>query len=124
MGLEHAVGSIAAGVTYAFAGVCGALLSMAMQPGPAVGASGAIFGLAGALIVFLARFRNIYYVRDKQIGYVLLAWALFQVVTGFLDPRIDNFAHLGGFTAGAVAAVVLRPRVPPPTPGFTIAPRS
>jgi rhomboid protease GluP len=123
MGLEHAVGSLAAGATYAFAGLCGALLSMAMQPGPAVGASGAIFGFAGALVVFLTRYRNVYYVRDKQIGYVLLAWAAFQVVTGFLDPRIDNFAHLGGFTGGAMAAIVLRPRIPPPAPGFALEPK-
>jgi membrane associated rhomboid family serine protease len=124
MGLEHAVGWLATAGVYAAAGLCGALLSMAMQPGPAVGASGAIFGLVGALIVVLARFRNVYYVRDKQIGYVLFAWAVFQVLTGFLDPRIDNFAHLGGFTGGAVAAVMLRPRVPPPARGLAIAPRS
>jgi rhomboid protease GluP len=95
-------------------------MSLLMQPGPAVGASGAIFGLAGALVVFLYRFRHVYYVRDKQIGIVLLAWAVFTIVTGFLDPRIDNFAHLGGFAGGALAALTLRPRVTPQTPGFAV----
>jgi rhomboid protease GluP len=122
MGVEHAVGVVSTAGVYLFAGLCGASLSLLMQPGPAVGASGAIFGLAGALVVFLYRFRHVYYVRDKQIGLVLLAWAVFQIVTGFLDPRIDNFAHLGGFAGGALAALTLRPRVTPPTVGFAVQP--
>jgi rhomboid protease GluP len=122
MGLEHAVGFVSTAGVYLFAGLCGAALSLLMQPGPGVGASGAIFGLAGALVVFLYRFRHVYYVRDKQIGYVLLAWAVFQIVTGFLDPRIDNFAHLGGFAGGALAALTVRPRVAPPAPGFAVQP--
>jgi rhomboid protease GluP len=124
MGLEHAVGLVRAALVYALSGLAGAALSLGMNPGPSVGASGAIFGLAGALVVFLYRYHDRYFVRDKQIGYVLLAWAAFQIVTGFLDPHIDNYAHLGGFAGGALAALALRPRLPLPTPGFTVTPQS
>ncbi len=49
--------------------------------------------------------------RDKRIGFVLVAWAAWQLLTGFLSPFIDNFAHLGGMTGGALAALLLTPRL-------------
>jgi membrane associated rhomboid family serine protease len=120
MGLEHAVGRLATAAVYAAAALAGAGLSLFANPGPSVGASGAIFGVAAALVVFLFRFRRLYFVRDKQIGYVLLAWAAWTLISGFLDPQVDNFCHLGGAAAGAALALLLKPRIPPPTPGFVM----
>jgi membrane associated rhomboid family serine protease len=69
-----------------------------------VGASGAIFGLMGALVVAGKRLRY-----DVRQVLVLLA---VNVVIGFIAPGVDWRAHLGGLVTGAaVAAVfVLAPR--------------
>jgi membrane associated rhomboid family serine protease len=69
---------------------------------PSVGASGAIFGLLGALAAALRRHRSRLHVRDGRVVIVLVIWALWSFVTGALDPVVDNRAHLGGFVAGAV----------------------
>ncbi len=106
---EHAFGLAKTAAIYLFAAVCGSLLSLAMQPGPGVGASGAIFGLMGALAVLFYRRRADFYLRDRGIGAFIGALALLQIFLGFSDPFIDNWAHLGGFLGGALAALVLRP---------------
>ena len=42
---------------------------------------------------------------------VLGVWAAWQVLTAFLNPLVDNFAHLGGLAAGACTALACRPRL-------------
>ena len=116
MACEHALGLPGTALVYFGSGAAGAALSMAMSPGPSVGASGAIFGLLGAVIVVLYRHRNRFHLRDTRIGVVLAAWAIFQVAIGFLTPFVDNYAHLGGLAGGSLAALVLRPRLLSPGP--------
>ena len=77
----------------------------------AVGASGAVFGVLSAVVVTLYRHQRYFYVRDKRIGIVLAGWAGYQLLTGFLTPFVDNFAHLGGIIGGALAAMVLDSRL-------------
>ncbi len=84
-------------------------LSLATGPGPSVGASGAIFGVLMAVVVMLYRNQQYFFVRDKRIGFVLAAWAAWQLFVGFMNPFIDNFAHLGGMSGGAIAALLLTP---------------
>ncbi|MCE5228835.1 rhomboid family intramembrane serine protease [bacterium] len=105
---EHAYGWRRMLGLYLAAGLTGALLSMAMSPGPSVGASGAIFGLCGGVITFLYRHQEHFFLRDKRIGFVLAFWAVYTIATGFLTPFVDNFAHIGGALGGAAAALVLR----------------
>ncbi|MBL6835199.1 MAG: rhomboid family intramembrane serine protease [Candidatus Nanopelagicales bacterium] len=64
-----------------------------------VGASGAIFGLMGALVVAGRRLRY-----DVTQVLVLLG---INVVIGFLAPGIDWRAHLGGLVTGALVAAIL-----------------
>lgn len=109
MAAEHAFGWRRMLPAYLAAGLAGSVASVLVEPRPTVGASGAIFGLMGLLIVMLRRNRDRLFVRDGRIGVVLLAWAAWSVATGFLDPAIANFAHLGGFAAGALAGLVIRP---------------
>jgi len=109
MACEHALGLKRAAVVYFVSGLCGSILSVAMSPGPSVGASGAIFGLIGSVIVFLYKHQNAFYLRDKRIGFVLLIWAIYQIAGGFLTPFIDNHAHIGGFVGGAVVTLFLEP---------------
>jgi membrane associated rhomboid family serine protease len=63
---------------------------------PAVGASGAIFGLFGATIVVARRLG-----RDASGIYAIL---LINVVIGFTVPNIDWRAHAGGLVVGAAVA--------------------
>jgi rhomboid protease GluP len=107
MATEHAFGISRAGLIYLVSGLSGSALSVAMTQGPSVGASGAIFGLCGSVIVFLFRYHKVFFVRDKRISVVLLVWAVWTVATGFLSPEIDNFCHIGGFVGGVLAAAVL-----------------
>ena len=83
----------------------GALLSVAMSPGPSVGASGAIFGVMGAVVVTLHRHREQFVLRDARIAAVIAVWAAYTLLLGTLQPMIDNAAHLGGLLAGAATAV-------------------
>ena len=87
-------------VTYMFAMVTGSMLSMILNTGYSVGASGAIFGLLGSMIVFGSYYR-VYLggvVKSQIIPLVLV-----NLVLGFLSGgRIDNFAHIGGLIGGGL----------------------
>jgi rhomboid protease GluP len=111
MASEHAYGTRQMLLIYLASGVAGSLLSIAMGPGPSVGASGAIFGLMGAVMVLFWKHRDELLVRDKRIGVVIAAWALFTIVTGLVVPMIDNAGHVGGLLGGVAAASVMRPRI-------------
>jgi membrane associated rhomboid family serine protease len=82
---------------YAFAGVLASLTSIAWDPSlSSVGASGAIFGLFGALLAFLIRQRHQVpptIVRKHWIS--TATFVLFNLVSGALQPGIDNTAHVG-----------------------------
>jgi membrane associated rhomboid family serine protease len=84
---------------YLLSGLGGATASyLFSDPGVlSVGASGAVFGLLGAILVALRRLN-----RDTSGVVVLL---LVNVVLGFAFPRIDWRAHLGGFVVGAALTV-------------------
>ncbi len=111
MASEHAYGTRSMLLIYLASGIAGSVLSAAMGPGPSVGASGAIFGLMGAVMVLFWKHHHELMVRDKRIGVVVAAWALFTIGTGLVTPMIDNAAHLGGMFGGMAVAWTLRPRV-------------
>jgi membrane associated rhomboid family serine protease len=86
---------------YVGAGLVGAGASFAFnQTTLGVGASGAIFGLLGALIAYFFR-------RRRQGGSVplqsLLLVLLLNLFIASRSTNIDNLAHIGGFLAGLVA---------------------
>jgi len=66
---------------------------------PSLGASGAVFGLLGAYFVVSRRLR-----RDTTPLLVLLA---VNLAFGFLVPRIDWKAHVGGLVVGGLVALAL-----------------
>lgn len=107
MACEHAHGWRHTLWAYLACGLGGAALSLAFQPGPSVGASGAIFGLAGMAIVFFRRHRDRFQLRDKRIGLVLVIWAGYTLVGGLMEPMIDNMCHLGGLITGLALGCVL-----------------
>ncbi len=99
--LERILGHGRFVVLYLMAAAGGSVASYAFSDirTVSVGASGAIFGLMGALIIAGRRLR-------ADIRQVLILLAI-NVVIGFLAPGIDWRAHLGGLVTGMVAAAVL-----------------
>jgi rhomboid protease GluP len=113
---EHAFGRRQFALLYVASALGGSTLSVLTGPGPSVGASGAIFGLQGAAIVLFRRHRERLLVRDRRIGLVLLAWALYSIASGWTTEWIDNAAHVGGALTGALIASRLHPVVLEPMP--------
>ncbi len=101
---------------YLASGAIGNLLSLVVQGNQAVsgGASGAIFSLYGALLVFLWRERR--HVERGEFRWFFAAasaFSLFALAMGQVVPGIDNAAHIGGLLAGALLGGVLaRPWTP------------
>ena len=92
-------------------GIAGSLASLFfLRGGLSVGASGAIFGILGALVGVLLRRRDRLRPQAKQLLMQLLMWAGINVFLGFSTPNIDNAAHLGGAAAGLCLGLALRPR--------------
>ncbi len=90
-------------------GVLGSVASAVGSGGISVGASGGIYGLLGASIVFAFRFRGILPKRVVRVmGTWLLPWVVLNVALGMLVPQIDLLAHLGGLMGGAILALGLR----------------
>jgi rhomboid protease GluP len=83
------------------AGAGGFLASNLATGVPTIGASGSIFGLLAALIVY-GRRRG-----SSMMTQQLWQWAIILGVFGFLMPGINNWAHGGGFAAGWVAAQLM-----------------
>jgi membrane associated rhomboid family serine protease len=95
---------------YFFSGLFGSLTSYAFSTNLSAGASGAIFGLIGALAAFFT-------VHRRQLG----AWGRSRLTNiafliainlflGFTQPHIDNLAHVGGLVSGFFLGWALVPR--------------
>ncbi len=116
MAAEQAWGRTRTLAIYVAGGLASSLLAASMQPKPSVGASGAIFGLFGVVVVFFARHRAMMPARDRRIGAALLAWGLLQLGLGLFDPIVDNWGHLGGLAAGFAIGLFLPSRFRQPEP--------
>jgi rhomboid protease GluP len=108
MACEHAFGRGPFLFLYIVACVAGSLLSMGSTV-PTVGASGAIFGLAGALVAMVVNQRHRIELRDHRVGFVLAIWTLYTLGLGALSPIVSNTSHLGGLAAGALLGGLLTP---------------
>jgi rhomboid protease GluP len=93
--------------------ICSTLAGAIMPPLPiigagsmTIGASAPIFGLLGGLMYYSRRGGSSL-MRSAVMGYVMSA-----VVMGILMPRIDNWAHAGGFAGGYLAGIWLDPLKP------------
>jgi rhomboid protease GluP len=97
---------------YFLAGLGGSVVSYLFSPAPSVGASGAIFGLMGALGVFYYLNRRLFGEGGRMQVQNIVAIAVINLLIGFASPGIiDNFGHLGGLVAGLVAGYALAPRL-------------
>jgi rhomboid protease GluP len=128
---EPLVGPYGMVAVYMITGIAGNLLSMAtnvvltlrshdpgylMQVG--AGASGAVFGIAGILIVLLSNRRLPFPWEElRKLRSMVIKFAAINLVIGLstvvvnVGIRIDNMAHIGGFVSGLALGVPLVPRM-------------
>lgn len=133
--VEDRMGHLPYLLFYLFCGVVAAITQTAIDPGslvPSLGASGAIAGvLAAYLVLFpLARVRTIIFIfiffTIVTLPAILLIgiWFLLQFFDGVAALSnvqqgmggVAYFAHVGGFVAGLVITLLLRPWLRPPAP--------
>ncbi len=90
---------------YLFSAVSASLLSMLFLGNHlSLGASGAIFGLMGAIVYFGYHYR-VYL--GNIVKSQIIPLILFNLLLGFTLPGIDNFAHIGGLIGGSVFTIAL-----------------
>ncbi|KAA3465407.1 protein SSUH2-like protein isoform X2 [Gossypium australe] len=86
----------------------GAATSYWFCKAPAVGASGAIFGLVGSVAVFVMRHRGM--IRDAKEDLQHIAQVIFlNMVIGLMSSGIDNWGHLGGLLGEAAVSWLVGP---------------
>ncbi len=120
--LEPVFGHLRFGLIYLFGGLAGSVLSVVMGLADlrgaafSVGASGAVFAIFGAEMIYLYRHREIMGERGRA-QFRSLLWLLglnfmVGIATSFGGSRIriDNWAHLGGLLGGLVLTWMIGPR--------------
>ncbi len=125
---EPLVGPFGVFAAYLLTGLAGNLLSVAVH-GPdatvGAGASGAVFGLAGVLIVLLkSPLLPLPQLELKRLRRSVIYFALLNLGIGLytaIGPspiRIDNMAHVGGFLSGLALGLPLVPKIGAAKPFF------
>src|SRR6185437_13437241 len=127
---EPLMGAFGIVAAYLLTGVVGNLLSVALHPGVitagqimdvgviSVGASGAVFGLAGVLTPLLgSKLLPVNRAEVARLRRSVIYFAVLNFVIGFgadafnTPIRIDNMAHLGGFLTGLLLGFLLVPKL-------------
>lgn len=94
---------------YVVSGLTGNLVSLITQGDRAVsgGASGAVFGVFGALLVFLwGERRQLHPGEFRWMFWGVAGFSMANIAFGFVVPGIDNAAHIGGFLTGILGGMV------------------
>jgi rhomboid protease GluP len=89
---------------YMIAGFFGTLGSFLFTSSLSAGASGAIFGLFGALLYFGTVYRHLFF---QTIGMNIIGLIIINLLFGILVPGIDNAGHIGGLIGGYLAAGIV-----------------
>lgn len=91
---------------YLISAISASLFSLALSDGAvvSVGASGALFGLMGALLYFGYHYR-LYL--SEAIKTQIIPIIILNLIIGFMVPFIDNAAHIGGLIGGYLVAMAL-----------------
>ncbi len=97
-------------LVYFLSGLTGNIASFAFTSYPqipGVGASGAIFGLLGAMLYFGVESPKAF---KKYFGSNIIIVIVINLALGFSIPGIDNLAHIGGLTGGFLTSGMLKVR--------------
>ncbi len=108
--IEQYTGHIVFFILYFLSGIFGNLLSMAYEMRNdlnwvSLGASGAIMGLVGFMVVWLVIYRKLL-MADRSMLFRLLLLGLFVIEACFFQKGANLAAHLGGFLTGFVFGII------------------
>ncbi|MCB9675849.1 MAG: rhomboid family intramembrane serine protease [Alphaproteobacteria bacterium] len=109
--IERALGRMNLAAIFFFSVMTGAVLSMFMTPNvPSLGASGGVYGLVSASVVFGLVRQELLPERGRRLfGIALLPYLVLMFWGGLMNDTTDNWAHFGGLMCGAFLAFVLDP---------------
>jgi membrane associated rhomboid family serine protease/tetratricopeptide (TPR) repeat protein len=108
--LERVYGYARYATIYVASGIGCAFLSMTISKNTSVGASGAIFGIAGAMLVTGYIHKDVIPRRwGRAFGRGMIPFILLNFAWGLSVHGIDNWGHLGGLASGALLAFILPP---------------
>ncbi|MBY7143372.1 rhomboid family intramembrane serine protease [Virgibacillus sp. NKC19-3] len=102
--VERMYGSWRFFVIYFLAGIAGGLASFAFSTNVSAGASGALFGLFGAILFFGCIHKKLFF---QTMGSGVLLLIGINIVFGFTISQIDMGAHLGGLIGGFIASAII-----------------
>jgi rhomboid protease GluP len=107
--VERLTGNVSFLILYLFAGLAGSVASIAWQPHVlSVGASGAVFGMYGALLGFLLRGKgSIPREVLAELQKSALVFLGYNLIFGLTQKGIDMAAHVGGLAGGFAGGLVL-----------------
>lgn len=116
--LELEIGKIRILLIYLVSGIGGNLLSLyhgisAETYAVSAGASGAIFGLMGALLYVVIANRGML---GRLSGRGMLVMVMLSLYFGLTSSGVDNWAHIGGLISGFILGAVLYRRPKPYSP--------
>jgi hypothetical protein len=106
---ERLYGSGPFALLYLGSGILACLARIVWDPTVAsIGASGAIFGVIGAFLAFAWRSPQQIVVTVARTAWVSTAvFACYSLITGWLNPVVDNAAHAGGLIGGFILGWIL-----------------
>lgn len=91
-------------IIYFSSALGGTILSYMFSPQSiSVGASGAVFGLLGAMLVFGVSKKDVI---GKSFMMNIIEVIVLNVIIGISVPNIDNFGHFGGLILGGLTALI------------------
>jgi len=115
---ERLYGHATFAVVYLLCGISGSLGSLFWHRMPilSAGASGAIFGIAGAVIASIKLGEFASGVMAQGVMRSLIAFVGYNVVFGMVSGVTDNACHFGGLLAGVVMGALIAKVAPEPRP--------
>lgn len=102
--MESYIGKLRFAIVFVISGLVGSLSSIIFSTHVSVGASGAIFGLLGALLYFGYYYRLIL---GNSLKHEIIPVIIVNLLIGFMIPGVDIFAHIGGLAGGAFTMMSL-----------------
>ena len=103
-------------VLYFGTAILSALASLFLNDAVSGGASGALYGLVGAMLVLGYKYRKQLPERiSRALTRGMLPWVIFGIGIGFFDfLPMDNAAHIGGLLSGALLALIMKSKLARP----------
>ena len=91
-------------IIYFMAGICSSIFSYVFSTSISIGASGAIFGLLGAVLVFAIKTKG-----KTGSAFIknILSVIFVNIFIGMTLPNIDNFGHIGGLLGGILISLLV-----------------